>query len=168
MKGGLSLEPEGLSAFDPIGLLKRRGEAPAFWSSGILWLVLLDAQATGGRYTVLEQLCPKGPLAPMHVHHHQDEMFYVLEGTARFHLADGLHEGGPGELVSISRGTPHGFEALTEELRVLNWYMPAGFERLIVETGTLATALTLPPAGLREPDAEQVQRIMAEVGMSIC
>ena len=153
---------------DPLGFLQTRENAPAYWSTGILWLVLADAQATGGRYTVLEQLCPKGPLAPMHVHHTQDEAFYILEGRALFHLADEDHEAGPGGLVSIPRGTPHGFEALTDGLRVLNWYTPAGFERLIVETGTPATAPTLPPSGLPEPDPKTIQRIMVEVGMSIC
>jgi len=157
-----------MDALDPVALLRRRDTAPAYWSTGILWLILADARSTGGSYTAIEQLCPKGPLAPMHVHHDQDEMFYVIEGNALFHLDNETYEGGPGELVSIPHGTPHGFDALTEGLRVLNWYTPAGFERLIVETGTPATALTLPPPDLPIPDPKRSERIMAEIGMSLC
>lgn len=157
-----------MDIFNSIGSLQTRETAPAYWSTGILWLVLADAQATGGRYTALEQLCPIGPLAPMHVHHDQDEAFYVLEGSALFHLGESSQKGERGDLVRIPRRTPHGFEALSDTLRVLNWYTPAGFERLIVETGTPATALTLPPPDLPEPDSAQIKRIMAEVGMSLC
>ena len=157
-----------MDTLNPVGFLRERGTAPAYWSTGILWLVLADAQATGGHYTVLEQLCPKGPLAPMHVHHAQDEAFYVLEGAARFHLGNQHHDAGPGDLVSIPRGMPHGFDSFSDGLRVLNWYTPAGFERLIVETGHPATAWTLPPPDLPAPDGAQIQRIMAEIGMSLC
>jgi hypothetical protein len=53
---------------------------------------------------------------------------------------------------------------LEHETRVLNFYAPAGFERLIIESGTPATSLTLPPDDLTPPDRHMVQRLLDEVG----
>jgi hypothetical protein len=53
---------------------------------------------------------------------------------------------------------------LEHETRVLNFYAPAGFERLIIESGTPATSLTLPPDDLPTPDRKMVQRLLDEVG----
>ena len=152
---------------DPAAFLRNVVTSPSYWSAGILWSVLADAQATGGSYPTRATLSER-TAGPMHVHHNPDEVFYILEGRAVFQLGETRQEGGPGDLISIPRGTPHGFESLTDELRVLNWYTPVGFERLIVETGIPTTTLTLPPRFLPEPDPAQTERIISEIGMSLC
>ena len=37
-------------------------------------------ETTDGHFCLLEQLCPPGLASPYHVHHNEDEAFYVLEG----------------------------------------------------------------------------------------
>ena len=46
-------------------------------------------------------------IAPMHVHHEDDEAWYVLRGTLGFRLGDEQLEAGPGSAVLARRGTPH-------------------------------------------------------------
>jgi mannose-6-phosphate isomerase-like protein (cupin superfamily) len=46
-------------------------------------------------------------IAPLHVHHADDEAWYVLEGTLRFGIGDEVFEAGPGSAVLASKGTPH-------------------------------------------------------------
>jgi mannose-6-phosphate isomerase-like protein (cupin superfamily) len=48
-------------------------------------------------------------IAPLHVHHADDEAWYVLEGTLRFRLGDQELEAGPGGAVLASKGTPHAY-----------------------------------------------------------
>ena len=48
-------------------------------------------------------------IAPLHVHHRDDEAWYVLSGTLGFRLGDDLLEAGPGAAVLARRGTPHTF-----------------------------------------------------------
>src|SRR5579862_3460005 len=48
-------------------------------------------------------------IAPLHVHHADDEAWYVLEGTLRFRLGDAIHEAGPGSAVMAPKGTPHAY-----------------------------------------------------------
>ncbi len=38
-------------------------EAPAYWNVGGLFMVLAEAKDTGGAYSIMEQLTPKGPQA---------------------------------------------------------------------------------------------------------
>ena len=46
-------------------------------------------------------------IAPLHVHHKDDEAWYVLEGVLRFRIGDEEFEAGPGAGVIAPKGTPH-------------------------------------------------------------
>ncbi len=48
-------------------------------------------------------------IAPLHVHHGDDEAWYVLEGVLRFRIGDETFEAGPGGAVLAPKGTPHAF-----------------------------------------------------------
>jgi mannose-6-phosphate isomerase-like protein (cupin superfamily) len=50
---------------------------------------------------------PALPQAPLHVHQHDDEAWYVLEGRLRFRLGDREVEAEAGSAVFAPRGTPH-------------------------------------------------------------
>jgi len=53
---------------------------------------------------------PPGPprwIAPKHVHHKDDEAWYVLEGVLRVLVGDKEVEAQAGAAVMVSRGTPH-------------------------------------------------------------
>ena len=146
-----------------VAYMRPNKEAPAYLNLGILWMVLAEAKDTGGAYSIMEQVIPKGPQAFVHLHETQEEAFYILEGHV-YTIGDQKLEAGPGDFLSIPRNTWHSFESLTRGLRVLNFYAPAGFERLIIESGTPATSLTLPPDDLPSPDRKLVQRLLEEVG----
>jgi mannose-6-phosphate isomerase-like protein (cupin superfamily) len=46
-------------------------------------------------------------IAPLHVHHDDDEAWYVLQGRLGFLLGGEEFEVGPGSAVLARRGTPH-------------------------------------------------------------
>jgi mannose-6-phosphate isomerase-like protein (cupin superfamily) len=48
-------------------------------------------------------------IAPLHVHHRDDEAWYVVEGRLRFRIGDEMCEAGPGEAVFAPKGTPHAY-----------------------------------------------------------
>jgi mannose-6-phosphate isomerase-like protein (cupin superfamily) len=144
--------------------LRGRDDAPAYWQMGILWIMLATAEDTGGEFTLMEQLMAAGPQAPPHLHEKQREGFYMLEGRARFTIGELKIDAGPGDFLTVPEETWHAFETLSE-VRLLNWYTPAGFERIIIEAGVPATSQTLPPADLPPPDRALVQRLALEIGM---
>src|SRR5688572_24331195 len=59
-------------------------EAPAIWFLGSLTFVKASRDTTGGAFGLVEQLLPAGFASPYHVHHAEDESFYVIEGEATF------------------------------------------------------------------------------------
>ena len=44
------------------------GTAPAFWVADVLWMVLADGRDTGGRFSMMEQVLPKGSGPGPHKH----------------------------------------------------------------------------------------------------
>ena len=46
-------------------------------------------------------------IAPLHLHHHDDEAWYVLEGTLCVRVGDKDVEASVGGAVFVPRGTPH-------------------------------------------------------------
>ncbi len=48
-------------------------------------------------------------IAPMHVHHADDEAWYVLEGALRFRFEEETFEAAAGSAVLAPKGTPHAY-----------------------------------------------------------
>ncbi len=49
------------------------------------------------------------PIAPLHVHNHEDEAWYVLQGRLGFRVGDEELEAGPGTAVLAPAGVPHAY-----------------------------------------------------------
>lgn len=142
-----------------------RADAPAYWHVDILWLMLATGDETGGRFSLMDELCPKGSGPPPHTHE-QDEAFYVAHGAVTFLVGSETLTAAAGDYVYVPRGTPHGFRVDSETARLLNLYVPAGFEQVVVAAGTPAALRELPPKGLPmagDPDA--IRALLNRVGM---
>ena len=46
-------------------------------------------ESTGGQFSLIEQVIPAGFESPWHVHHSEDESFYVIEGAMSVILGSG-------------------------------------------------------------------------------
>jgi mannose-6-phosphate isomerase-like protein (cupin superfamily) len=72
--------------------------------------LLMKSADTDGRFGLVEHpIAPRSLAGPMHVHKHEDEYSYVLEGELGFQVADDVFTAGPGQLVAKPRGIWHGF-----------------------------------------------------------
>lgn len=132
----------------------------------VLRMMLASSEQTGGAYTLIEELCPRGSGPPPHWHE-QHELFYVIDGEVTFSTGeDERRVAGPGSFVFIPSGTVHSFRVDSETCRLLNGYTPAGFEKVIYTLGVPAETRTLPPRGIDKPiDPEVAGPLFAEVGM---
>jgi quercetin dioxygenase-like cupin family protein len=143
--------------------------APAFWQVGILWVILATAEQTGGQYSLMWELCPKGSGPPPH-YHDQDEQFYLIEGEITFRAGDQELKVGPGSFVLIPRGTVHNFRVDSDTATILNSYTPGGFERSVMEFGEPAPARTMPPVDhipADPPSADAIASLFEEIGMHV-
>jgi mannose-6-phosphate isomerase-like protein (cupin superfamily) len=48
-------------------------------------------------------------IAPLHVHHRDDEAWYILEGALKFRVGEEVFEAGPGGAVLAGKGIPHAY-----------------------------------------------------------
>ena len=96
-----------------------------------------------------------------HIHHREEETFYVLEGEMSISVGDRTTKATPGTMVIVPRDTLHSFAIQSEQLRVLILITPAGLEGWFKEFSVPAPAMTLPPAA--EVPYSEIER-MLEVG----
>ena len=57
-------------------------EGKAIWMLNHLMTFKATSGQTGGAFALVEQIGEPGTGAPPHVHHNEDEFFFVLEGEA--------------------------------------------------------------------------------------
>jgi mannose-6-phosphate isomerase-like protein (cupin superfamily) len=96
---------------------------------------------TGGAFAMMEQSVPPGHGPRRHVHHREEESFYILEGEFGFEVGDRTFVVGPGTFVLGPRDVPHRF-----------WNAGQTTGRFL---------LIMSPPGL-EPFFEEFSRVMAD------
>jgi uncharacterized cupin superfamily protein len=72
----------------------------------------LAGHAVRGATLVIEDLATDGPaseVAPLHVHHADDEAWHVVSGALRFRFEDTELIARPGTTVLVPAGVPHTF-----------------------------------------------------------
>lgn len=128
-------------------------QGDAFWWQGSLYQVKARAEKTGGALGVVEVSFYRGFGPPLHVHHREDEAFYVIEGEIRFRRGEEEFVGGPGSWVWGPRGVPHTFKVESDGARALVVATPAGFERMFEVVGVPVSESAEPPVQEYDPDA---------------
>ena len=97
--------------------------------------VLADSARTGEQVTVIEENCGAGDCSPLHVHHHEDEMFWLLEGAMSAWVDGERHDLEAGGFAFLPRGIPHAYRFTADNSRALLIATPAGVEDMFREAG---------------------------------
>ena len=148
----------------PYALAKEEGSA--IWFLGSLTTVKAIGAQTRGAYGLIEQILPASFASPYHMHHNEDESFYVLEGEVTFFCDKKRWKAGPGAYLFLPRNIPHGFKVEdTAPARLLVLATPAGFEQFVLEMSEPAKDLTHLPAG--PPDMEKLMALAAKYEIDI-
>jgi quercetin dioxygenase-like cupin family protein len=107
----------------------------AYWVMGTLFTYLVTGAESGGSYfTLIVDVGPEaGP--PPHIHHLEEEQFYVLEGQLTYSVGDQTFQVNTGDFIHISRGTVHSFRNGPKPARLLATFAPAGIEGFFREVG---------------------------------
>jgi quercetin dioxygenase-like cupin family protein len=153
------------SALAPIAL--SAGEGEALWFLGQLVTIKSSSESTAGRVGVTETLAPRGTGSPLHVHHNEDEWFYVIAGELTFWVGGQVITAPAGSFVYGPRELPHTFIVSSEQARFLLVVEPAGFEGFVRALGQPAQELVIPPPATEPPDVEGMARLAAEYGIEI-
>ena len=120
--------PDSLRQF-VMSLGDRPRSGPTWNIFGDLVTPIITGMQTAGNLVILETVTQPKEGPPRHVHHREDEAFYVVEGKFLFEYADSRIEGGPGTHVFLPRDSPHCFQNIGDKTgKMLVICQPAGLE----------------------------------------
>jgi quercetin dioxygenase-like cupin family protein len=142
-------------------------EGPAFWFLNNLCVVKATTESTGGAFSMVYQIAPPGHATPYHLHHVEDEAFYVLDGEFTF-ICDGAKTiVRPGGYIFLPRGIPHGIRVSSSTpATMLIFAMPGdGFVGMMQEMAEPAAERVLPEP--KQPDFEKLSRLCTRYQIDI-
>jgi quercetin dioxygenase-like cupin family protein len=127
---------------------------------GLTAIEKLSSADTSGVSYSFEVISPAGFGIPPHVHSHEDEVLYVIEGEYEVFLGGEVFHAGPGTVLNFTRGTAHGFQGVgTATNRALHVVTPGtSFEQFLHEL------VQLPPG---PPDMQLLTALFGKYGMEL-
>ena len=129
-----SVKPASSSGSSKV-LLIPADTGEAYWVMGGMFTYLVTgAESAGSYFTLIVDVGPEaGP--PPHIHHLEEEQFYILEGQLTYSVGDQIFEVRTGDFIHIPRGTVHSFRNGPKPSRLLATFAPAGIEGFFREVG---------------------------------
>lgn len=121
--------------------------------------VKVSGSDTDGDLAIFEQtsLSP-GRGTPLHLHHFQDEIFYVIEGEYYFQVGDKKFNLTKGDSIFLPRKVPHAWTQISETGKMTVTMQPAGkLENFFVTVSALN----------HEPTAKEMEKIFSDNEMQV-
>jgi quercetin dioxygenase-like cupin family protein len=149
----------------PIALGPNQGES--LWFLGSHVSIKASAETTAGRVAVIEHLTPRGLGSPLHVHHREDEWFYVIEGELTLWVGGRVINAPAGSFVYGPRDIPHTYTVSSETARYLLVTEPGDFATFMRTLAEPASEVVIPPPASEPPDVAALTAVAAEYGIEI-
>ncbi len=150
---------------EPYRVASGEGLANVWWKSGRITVKTAGAE-TANAFSQIETDDPQGTGPPLHVHHNEDETFYVLEGEVTVQVGDERIDLNAGDFLFGPRDVPHAYVVRSERARMLVTASPAGVEQVLVSLGVPVTG-SEPPTDAVMPPMDELMRLFADHGCEI-
>jgi quercetin dioxygenase-like cupin family protein len=148
----------------PYRLASGEGLADVWWKSGRA-TIKAGPDETGNAFSQLVMDEPRGSATQLHVHHNEDETFYILDGQVTM-FGDERIDLVAGDYFFVPRGVIHAYLVRSERARMLVTISPSGTEQLFVSLGVPVTG-SEPPAEAVMPPMPELVRLFASYGTEI-
>lgn len=138
----------------------------ALYWLGELAIIHVTGKETDGRYCMIELYATNEGSPPWHVHHREDEGFYVIEGELTISVGGNTSKLKAGDYLLAPKDIPHTYTVDSPgHARILIVCSPSGFEDCVRALSTPATSHIPPEPGSIEIDYAKVMDIAAENGV---
>jgi mannose-6-phosphate isomerase-like protein (cupin superfamily) len=115
----------------------RPGEGQSF--AGLICRV--SSASTQGEYCAFEFVTLPGEGVPLHVHAHEDELYYILGGAFEIQCGGKVFTAESGAMAVLPRNVPHAFRNTGKvPARALTVFIPGGFDMFVRELNELSPA----------------------------
>jgi mannose-6-phosphate isomerase-like protein (cupin superfamily) len=140
-----------LPTYDKYPISIKPGEGKVLDVLGEMLTIKVSGKDTGGACAVIEEVSPPSGGPPLHLHHKEDEAFYVLEGEYEIQCGDNKIIASPGTFVFAPSKIPHMFRNISAgQGRILAIVTPAGIEKFFEELSEEAEQGPLAPEKVKE------------------
>ena len=127
----------------PYRVASGEGLANVWWKSGRVTVKAGSAE-TDHTFSQIETDDPRGSGPPLHLHHNEDETFYVLEGEVTVQVGDERIDLNAGDFLFGPRGIAHAYIVRSERARMLVTASPGGVEAALRHFGRSRQRLRAP------------------------
>ena len=143
-----------------MSFFRETNTGPMVLGPGDIYTFLATTEETDGAYFVLEGMVPPDAGPPPHIHHDQDESFYIVEGQLEIMVGGDVREAKADDFSHVSKGTPHSFINRSQSpAKLVATFVPAGnVEKFFREAMNETTDRNSTPPTL---DDAMIQRFLA-------
>ena len=147
----------------------QQGEDKSFWVGTSLVKCKAESVIIHGRYSLFELIDQPQNGPPRHVHHRDDEAYYILEGQYEIYRAnEPPTKAAPGSFIYFPKGVAHTYKNVGKGPgRMLVVNTRAGLERFVEEVGQSATDTSSPPIHAGTPDFGKMIEIAQKYDIEI-
>jgi quercetin dioxygenase-like cupin family protein len=158
---------KGMGVNQPGALYVTEGEGKMLWVVDELMTFKASGEDTGGAYALTDLVVPPGGGPPPHIHHREDEAFWVLEGELEVMVGESTFRASVGSFVHLPKDIPHAYENVgTGPARFLTLMVPAGVEKFFEEVGKPGEDVSSPPP-FEQEDIEKFLAVAPKYGAEI-
>ena len=119
----------------------------------------ISGNDTNGGFAIFEQTSiSQGRGTPLHIHHFQDEVFYVIEGSYYFQVGDDRYTLVKGDSIFLPMKIPHAWTQISKKGKMTVTFQPAG---------KMEAFFTTMSALQKEPSAKEIAKIFADNDMQV-
>jgi len=122
------------------------GEGKMLWVAEELMTFVISGEDTGGKCALTDSTVPPQGEVPPHIHHREDEAFWVLEEELEVVVGEDKIGASAGSFVHLPRGVIHTYKNVgATPARFPTLIVPAGLEKIFEEVGKPVTDPSTPP-----------------------
>ena len=147
-------------------VLVNAGEGEALSVGGDKVIIKTDGSQTEGEFALMEYFVSPGGGPPAHVHHYEEESFYILEGQFEFTLDGETVKAGPGTFLKSPADIAHSLKNTgTETGRMLVLVTPSGLEDYFRKVGHKLPDISAPVPAFGPEDAAKLTAFAPQFGL---
>lgn len=122
----------------------------------------VSSENTGGAYSLFEVISPPHGEAPLHIHHGEDEAFYLLDGDLLIQKGEQTFQATAGSCVQFPKGLAHTYKNIgARPAKLLVIVTPGGYEKFF----EAMSQVSVPTDG--PPDMAQVMQVAQRFNLEI-
>jgi quercetin dioxygenase-like cupin family protein len=144
------------------------GTGPAYQSPIDRITFLITGEQTGGAFFMAEVSVPPGGGNRPHIHHREEESFYLQQGTLTIQVGGKTLNASPGDFICLPRGVAHCFRNTGNvDAKFLLVVTPAGLEKFFEEAFYPAGDSSAEPPPMNEAFLARVLAAAPKCGLEL-